>query len=353
MPTIRKIQSKKGVRYRAVVRIQGHHTSKTFPRKTDAKRWAQAEEERLRAAASMGVVGTPVSFDTLCSEYVNQWRGRDHSALQRVEFWRERFGKKKISDITPAMIRAALQEYAEGHALVPLKGGGTKVSGRKRAPATVNRMRATLSTLFTFAIKERGWLVDNPVRLVPARKDNGKRDRYLSEDERVRLLEAARAYDRYDRMYAAIVLAITTGMRRGEMLGLRWSDIDWQTRTAYLRQTKNGEPRKVPLPEPVISALRPFRGVGDALVFPSRYPWRPVSLEAHWKRVKQAAGIEDLRWHDLRHSAASFMINSGCTLEEVGQVLGHKSLQTTRRYAHLSDQRKREVLDRTFGAMRW
>lgn len=128
---------------------------------------------------------------------------------------------------------------------------------------------------------------------------------------------------------------------------LKWSDIDFEQKVARLITSKNGEPRIMPLP--AITELKKFRGIGDALVFPSeKLPRRPFHFQKQWLKALKDVGLNDFRFHDLRHSCASYLAMSGCSLIEVAEVLGHKSILTTKRYAHLSTDQKAKVVSRVF-----
>ena len=145
-------------------------------------------------------------------------------------------------------------------------------------------------------------------------------------------------------------MALTTGARLGELLGLHWDEIDFKERTTLLIDTKNGESRTLTIPESTMVELQQFREVGSGLVFPSPTKFRkPFEFRKHWHKAMVDAGIEGFRFHDLRHSCASMLVMNGATLYEAGQVLGHKSQQTTARYAHLSVDHKQALTDRILG----
>lgn len=252
------------------------------------------------------------------------------------------------------MIRTTLENYANGKALrgngVDARGRAVLVhTGRKRSAGTVNRMRACLSSIFRYAIKTKGYTTDNPVRLVASLTENNKRTRFLSDDERKALVAACKASE-WNKLYLLVLLALTTGARQGELLGLHWSDIDFTARTATLHHTKNGESRVLTFPPVAMTELTKFREVGAGLVFPSPTKWRrPFEFRKHWNKALVQAGIENFKFHDLRHSAASMLVMAGATLYETAMVLGHKSVQTTSRYAHLSVDHKQELTDRIMG----
>jgi integrase len=136
-------------------------------------------------------------------------------------------------------------------------------------------------------------------------------------------------------------------MRRGEILGLHWSQIDFARERITLHETKNGERRGVPLAGLALALLRGLhtnRRVDTELVFPSSRVARPIQLEKAWKMALRKAGICDFRFHDLRHCAASYLVMRGASLAEVGEVLGHKSVQMTKRYAHFMEGHSRRIV---------
>ncbi len=142
-------------------------------------------------------------------------------------------------------------------------------------------------------------------------------------------------------------MALTSGARQGELLGLRWSDIDFDRNRAALTDTKNGSTRNIHLVDDVLEELRKFREIGNGLVFPSeRKADRPFEFRKHWDTAVREAGVVDFRFHDCRHSAASYLLQHGCTLAEIGAVLGHKSVQSTNRYSHLADDKANELVRR-------
>jgi len=184
-------------------------------------------------------------------------------------------------------------------------------------------------------------------------KPSGRR-RYLTEDEIARLLEACeRSKNPY--LTTIVVIALNTGMRKGEILGLEWERVDFARGVLVLERTKNGEPREVPM----------NRAVYDALTAPAPQAGRegPIFRKrsgATWGQIRTAfttaltkAGIADFRFHDLRHTCASHLIMSGASLKDVQEILGHKDFRMTLRYSHLSPAHLRKavaLLDGRFGA---
>jgi len=185
------------------------------------------------------------------------------------------------------------------------------------------------------------------MRKVTKPKEPRGRVRYLGDEERGRLLEECRKSESPD-LYCALVLALSTGARRMEVLGLRWGQVDFHRRAITLLETKNGEIRSLALVGhafELMDARAKVRRIDTDLVFPGRLRGRPVDLRASFETALKRAGIEDFRWHDLRHSAASYLAMNGATLAEIAEVLGHKTLAMVKRYAHLSQAHTTRVVE--------
>ncbi|RLT90329.1 MULTISPECIES: tyrosine-type recombinase/integrase [unclassified Ketobacter] len=207
---------------------------------------------------------------------------------------------------------------------------------------------AALSHAFTIASNEWGWLEDNPLRKVRKPVEPRGRVRFLDEEERSKLLTACKQSD-CESLYPVVVLALSTGMRQGEILSLEWPQVDLVRGYIYLSDTKNGERRTVPLvshAKELILELSKIRRVDTKLLFPSTVkPQSPVAIRRPWGEALKAADIHDFRFHDLRHTAASYLAMNGASLAEIAEILGHKTLQMVKRYAHLSEQHTSRVLE--------
>ncbi len=151
-------------------------------------------------------------------------------------------------------------------------------------------------------------------------------------------------------LYLAVVLALSTGARSQEILGLHWGQIDFTRRVATLEETKNGERRVLPLADHALELLKErakVRRIDTDLVFPGRInPRKPLDLRSPFETALKRAKIDDFRWHDLRHSAASYLAMNGASLAEIVEVLGHKTLAMVKRYSHLSEAHTAGVVER-------
>jgi len=195
-------------------------------------------------------------------------------------------------------------------------------------PGTIAKEMSVLKHCLKLAV-EWELLHQNPAVGARLPKVAAGRTKYLTPGELRAVLDAAP-----DWMRAPLAFAASTGVRRGELLALKWMDVDFANRRLYLRETKNGALRVLPLPQFALGVLQslPFGKAGD-LVFRGVDPGR---LSVYTKRVFLRLGIPDASFHTLRHTAASWLVMEGVDLYAVGQILGHKTPRMTQRYAHLS-----------------
>jgi len=335
---IRKRVGKNGTRYQAEVRLEGQCRSATFRTKSEAQKWAKTVESSIIAGKHLPPAASKrKSVQDLMTRYIENVipsQKDQRNPKRHAEFWIERLGDLRLNRLTPAALVEVRDELS-----------------RDRAPSTVNRYLAVISHACTLAEREWGWLESNPVRRVGRLKEPKGRVRYLTDSERERLLKAARDSD-HPHLYPIVLIALTTGARRSEILGLRWRDIDFKNRRAVIEHTKNSERRSLALVPQVLDELRKLRKVRrieDDLVFAHPDTGKPsyFYFEKAWTRVREKAEIEDFRFHDLRHSCASYLAMNGATTAEIAAVLGHKTLAMVKRYSHFSDAHVQGVVERT------
>lgn len=353
MATIIHIERKSGARFKAIIKSRGRILkTKTFKSKAKAIKWSKRIESDQEMMEALSMRGAAISFRSLAEEQLVQWCGRDRSWPGKVNWWIDRLGDYKLTNIDADLICDHLDQYA-GDQGMRYDGMSNTVEpkwkslGRMHKPASVNRMRSAISSVMKFAIQRR-YIRKNPVMDVPTRPENNRITRWLNDDERKRLLQAAQN-STWEKLYLLILLAITTGARRGELLSLRWENFDFKNRTYLLHQTKNGEPRVLTFPPNAIKELMKFRQATGLVFASQRKQHRPMEFNKHWRKALCDANIEKFRFHDLRHTAASYLVMNGATLQETAHVLGHKSTVTTERYAHLSLKHKQALTDRVFG----
>jgi integrase len=291
--------------------------------------------------------------------YMAHYAGRDSTRVQRLSWWKAKLGAIALQDLTDDHVHAAIEELAMQHSryFAGKDADDRPIYRAKRkplAPATLNRYAASLAAVITWCIRKRiapkGYV--HPCRSVERRAEHNERVRFLTDDERGRLLEACKASS-WPRLYVLVLMALTTGARKGELLGLRWADVDLARAEAYVGRTKNGDPRVLPLVPAVVAELERFKGAAVALVFAApRAKDKPCSFEPKYLAALQAAHIRGVTFHTLRHSCASMLARNGATLLEIGDLLGHRQMQMTKRYSHLATSHKAALVNRVLGDVR-
>jgi integrase len=302
--------------------------------------------------------GSSFTFAELADTYMACYKGRDGACGQRLSFFVSRLGDKLAHLIDSDDIADALDDLTRRGSLRnnggQIKGGNIVPTGKPLAPATLNRYRCVIQAVLTFARKKRlmpkGWT--NPVNDTERQPEDNARTRYLTQPEYERLLKCARV-SYWNKLQLLIKLAVTTGARRGTLLGLRWSDVDLEAGRAFCERTKNGESFVMVLLPDVVADLKRVKGSSQAddLIFCGRYPSKPAQFTRAWKNAVANAGLEsDVCFHSLRHTHASWLAKSGAPLLAIADSLGHKSLAMTKRYSHLCIDSRSEMINKVFAA---
>jgi integrase len=337
MATIRK----RGDRYHVQVRLKGYEpTTGSFERLTDAKEWAAKTETDIRAGKYFGQ-SKRRTFNELADEYAPHAK-----SLKYLDHWRDVFGNLRLADVSPERINKEINNLLSGETTrfsTPATGSPEVDAKRERAKrngATVNRYIAALSSCLSYGVKQE-WLERNSCGRANKQKENDGRVRFLSDEERPRLLDACR---NHADLYLAVVLSLTTGARQGEIMSLRWGQIDFKRQVITLEKTKNGDKRALALVGEAFGLLQErakVRSLTNDRVFPPSGRAKKaeyIDLRQPWEAALKEAGIANFHWHDLRHTAASYLAMSGVSLVEIAKVLGHRTLAMVARYAHLSDE---------------
>jgi integrase len=351
------------VSYRAQVRVKGHpKESETFPNRKEAEQWSRSVEAAIREGRHFPhAAARRTSFDALARDYLDTVAGQfGEKELQTREreltTWAEQFAGLTLAQVTTDRISQARDAIAAG-TYTRAKPRKDKKTGEvippkeyTRSGATINRYMALLSAVFTFAVKERRLLDQNPMPNIARKKEAPGRVRFLTEQEREALLEAC-AQSAWPLLHTLVVLAISTGARRSELTNLRWADIDFKGKRAIVRKTKNNEPKSLPLVGKALEELRALKLQNSARsewVFPhpSGHPGPLEHFEGYWRKARKAAGLSNFRFHDLRHTCASYLASQGASLLEIAEVLGHKTLAMVKRYSHLTQSHTASVVEK-------
>ena len=314
MGTIRK----RGERYQAQVRLAGcKPEAKSFATQAEAKRWVRHVE------ANPIPLHVAEHWNPCLSDLLTRYRdtvtvhkkGRLQETNRINRLLREHpdLVAKRVRDLTPSMLVKFRDER--------LKDGSV---------ATRHDLIIIQTCLNTAMLEWDLHLTENPLKRVRKPSPSKPRERRLEQGE-LEKLETGCSATSNPYLWPMIVLAIETGMRKSELLGLTWQNVDLQRRTAFLPDTKNGCSRVVPLTGVAVAILESLRGPKSDRVL-------PIKVEAFntaWGRLIARTGIEDLRFHDLRHEAISRFFELGLNVPEVASISGHKTLAMLQRYTHV------------------
>lgn len=335
MATIQKRKKKSGTySYRVMIRQSDGFPAayKTFPTFQEAKDWGIQEEARRRQGAYLPYRDTQrKTLVDLIDRYLTivlptkPKNARD--TRRHLIWWKEKLGKYAVLNITPDLIATYRQQLAEG--VTP--------KGNIRSSSTVNRYLAALSAVMTYGVKECGWIPNNPCLRVTKFKEPAGRDRVASEEECIRLLHACEQ-SRNEHLLPVVLIGITTGMRKSEITRLTWDCVDLEQGMISLKESKNGKPRTVSLVGRAFDILRErflFREQRTQYVFPSKKRFDHVCIRKAWEEACKRARIDNLRFHDLRHTFATYAAEGGASNLELATAMGHQTLQMLQRYTHM------------------
>jgi integrase len=348
MGHIRERKDKKGrTRYQMLVEVwlggRKFFKSKTCNSEKEAKNW----EKKIRYEIESGIVTHESLKNRKLSEaidkYITQQLTHKKNAvnvIQHLTWWNKQLGNINLFNILPSMIgecRDLLLSQVGKH-------------GRKLAPATVVKYLCSLSSVFEAAIKDWHWIEKNPIKLIRKPKISNARERSLNREECLRLLDCCKE-SKNTFLHLIVLLALSTGMRKGELLNLQFKDICWERKSITLHKTKNGKIRHIPLTEKAYSALLDYAKTETIVdpsfhLFPSLNPNKYMDIRTAWYFSLKKAGIKNLTFHDLRHSCGSFLAMSGASARDICEILGHSDIRMTQRYTHLSQPHLAEALER-------
>ena len=320
---------KRGDKWQARVHRKEHKpVVQSFNTKADAIKWARNVESQLDLG-TFAPKQTMPRLMPMMERYVEEVTPTKKGESQE-RYRARRFSKTKLADMQLDKITGELvAQYRDAR----LK----EVSAN-----TVRLELAFLSVVFEQCRKEWGLAVSNPVRQIRMPKPGKPRQRRLEAGEEEALLAACKASRAYY-LHSFVVLAIETGMRSGEMLAVRWEHVNFDKRTVFLPDTKNGSPRTVPLSTRALSAIHALPRSINGRLFSSGYhsihnAFKLALTKAQATQPNNEKFLRGLRFHDLRHEAVTRLFEKGLNPIEVSMVSGHKTLSMLQRYTHLRSE---------------
>ena len=358
MATIRERAKGDGTRaFHVQVRMAGYPArTASFSSKRQAARWAKTvEAEMIEGRHFRSAEARRRTLAEAIDRYLEHEAPKLRDGrMQRstLPWWREKLGRFKLCDITPALIaqyrdQLAAETYRRarpGAKRSSLKAG-EQAREFKRKPNTINNYLVSLGRIFSVARREWHWVTHNPMEGVAKLPAGPGRVRYLSEDERQRLL-AETVKD--PQLHVLVVMALSTAARAGELMSLSWHDVDLKDGRVLLGKTKNAQPRVVWVRGEALRLLKEhgrIRRLDDDPVFLGATPGTRYDYHTPFKAACAAAGVTDFRFHDLRHSAATYLAREGATEQQLKAIGGWKS-NVVNRYVHLAAEDAKAVLER-------
>lgn len=351
MAEIKKRTKKNGkISYTASIRIKGYPAmNATFDRLTDARSWASENEAKMRRGKHIkDVEAKKHTLAELIDRYIEfelpkRKSDRDKFKMQ-LEWWKNKIGAYLLSEITPSL----LSKYKEVLASEP--SAKAKKGNLLRSGATINRYMASLSIVLSIATKEWEWIEENPMLKVSKNKETRGRVRFLTDDEQNNLLNACKEMSN-PLLYMLVVLALSTGARYGELINLKWENVKFDDKeksvTLHFINTKNGDNRGVTIDSLGYDLLKQHskvRMINSKYIFSRSDGKKPIDIRKQWQKALKKSGIEDFRFHDLRHTTASNLAMNGAGLRDIAEILGHKTLQMVQRYSHLTQKYTTNIL---------
>jgi len=309
-------------KWQARVRRKGFPVEvKTFNTRADAEQWARSVETEMdRGSFVSRSEAEANTLEDIINLYITdvcptQRSGAD-AVIRLRATCRKTLAKLSMAALTPKAVATYRDERL-----------------KQVKPATVIRELAFLSAIINHARREWDINITNPVALIRKPTTPQGRDRVLSPEEETRLLAELVPVGRINVwLLPATILSLETGMRRGELVELRWSNVDLEAQTAHLPMTKNGTARTVPLSKKAVTTLAALpRSIDDRVL-----PVKGLTLHAALRKACIRARISDFRWHDLRHTAITRMAQKLPNVIELAAVSGHRSLAMLKRYYHPS-----------------
>jgi len=306
--------------------VDGRRIRKPVGSKRDAENALAAVKADILRGEYRFKKDRKVRFEDFAKEYLEyakinkkSWT-RDESSLKRLL---PHFKDMLLSKINPLHI----EEYK-------------KMRLEKVKTGTINRELTCLKHMFTIAERFRKFDGKNSVKDVKFFQERQFIMRILDREEIKRLINASTSYLR-----AMIILALNTGMRKGEILNLKWNDVDFIEDYIYIKETKSNVIRKIPINSIVRTTLKSIKRENDFVFYSPKTETRFIDFFRSFKSACRKVDINNLRFHDLRHTAATLMVMGGIDLATVSQILGHSTIQMTMKYAHPTPENKRRAVN--------
>jgi integrase len=276
----------------------------------------------------------------------------DLATISRLDFWTQQIGDREITDITEKDVRDGLMHLQQRGRLVPAKNRQAKPTNKPMAASTMNRYVSQLASVFKYA--KGNYILPSsyvsPTSGIVRQKESVDKNRFLDADQVKAIVNAADLVDqRWGKLRALILLAYSTGLRKTNLLNLKWTDVDFANKTIFVEKTKNGDPIESELHDVCAVELKKLPRSG-VYIFESPYTGKPFYFRKLWERACQVANLPGRNFHQLRHACGHRLGNGNVNQSTIMAIMGHRSLASSQRYMHADREGKRKAIQSAFGS---
>lgn len=368
MAEIRKRVKKNGKpTFTAIVRITGHPTcSKTFSKVTDAKEWASRTEIEIRDSINFPKrKAQKYTISFIIDDFIENELPKKKASAQAefkmvLNWYKKEIGSYYLSSVTNEMLINCRNKLEHKHKEIPIRNKNKnnlepRISDQLLSNATINKYLTYMRVVFQYYV-EKDVIDINPMSKVKKLTVDNTRKRFLEPKEIKKLLDTCKNVD-YE-LYLCVLIALLTGARKSEVLHLTWANVDLEHKMFYFLNTKNGDDRGEPMHEWLYTELKKYKNQNKVRRLKNDYLFmtpdgkpKESLIGKLFPKVVNKCGIEDFRFHDLRHTQASWQAMSGVSQPITQKTLGHKSPAMTNRYSHLRDENLRLTINEVGNVM--
>lgn len=343
--------------YTASVRIKGHPSvSKTFAKKTDAEIWANGMEIEIKE--NMNFPNRAIKKMTvgdLIDKFIKYELPKKKPKIQKdfikaLDWYKNEIGCIYLLNLSTAMLVECRDKLSKKLKEVPMKNGEIKITDETISPATVNRYMTYIRVVFAYAVNDLDILDINPMAKVKKLSEDNARTRYLELEEIKKLLSACqqKSYE----LFICVLIALLADARKSEIINLTWKNVDLEHKMFYFLNRKNKQNIGVPIHKYLFEELVKYKSQcklrnlkNDYLFMTEDGKPKETLIGKLFPKVIKECGIEDFRFHDLRHTGSSWQAMSGISQPITQRILGHKSPAMTNRYSHFRDESLRPAIN--------
>jgi integrase len=339
MATIKEVIGKKGKKYQITIRVKGYKpVYKTFDKKTEAKDWASETERQMKKGKYRQIdkdLSKPITtVGELITYFEDNVAPKRYTKPDQYKFmynwWRNKIGHILLSELDSPLLEKCQNLLAAEAPDKPYKNHAHKSN------STVRKYMFALSAVLSYGARSLKVIERNPMSDIDKPQKPKGVVRFLSDEEKEILIKACK--DRSLKVFIFVMIALFAGGRYAEILTLQVENIDFENSMLHFTDTKNKEPRGVPVYEKITQIIKDYldeNNIRSGYIFLNKRQ-KLTYMKGQLEDIIEKTGIENFRIHDLRHTYASWLAQNGATLLEIAELMGHKNLNQVQIYAHLT-----------------